>query len=197
MSSISLHDIVLDSTPDMTGVTLSVRQGEVLGLVLTSDVGATDLLRVISGTLPPRSGLVSDAPQPGDVTWIPRGNGLISTLTALENVMVAVLSADPARNDALQHTSASLERVGLNDVSQQLVEELSGGQQQRVAIARALASPGQYVLADDPVSALDAANRRRMLTLLREIVQTGAGVVVTGTAADVLEPFVDRLVVLE
>jgi putative ABC transport system ATP-binding protein len=70
-----------------------------------------------------------------------------------------------------------LERVGLADQANQLVEELSGGQQQRTALARGLALRGSVLLADEVTSELDAQNRQRVLDLLRAEAERGAAVV--------------------
>ena len=73
---------------------------------------------------------------------------------------------------------AALRLVGLAEAADQLLEELSGGQQQRVAVARGLAQRGRFVLADEPTSELDAANRARVMALLRAEAARGAGVLV-------------------
>ncbi|MFD0596070.1 ATP-binding cassette domain-containing protein [Catellatospora coxensis] len=79
--------------------------------------------------------------------------------------------------DARRLTAEALERVGLANQGEQLVEELSGGQQQRTAIARGLALRGPVLLADEVTSELDAANRQTVLTLLRAEADRGAAVV--------------------
>jgi putative ABC transport system ATP-binding protein len=73
---------------------------------------------------------------------------------------------------------AALGLVGLAEAADQLLEELSGGQQQRVAVARGLAQRGRFLLADEPTSELDAANRARVMALLRAEAARGAGVLV-------------------
>jgi len=69
-------------------------------------------------------------------------------------------------------------RSGLSEAGGQLVEELSGGQQQRACVARGLARRGDVVLADEPTSAVDAANRALVMRLLRAEAERGAAVVV-------------------
>jgi putative ABC transport system ATP-binding protein len=88
--------------------------------------------------------------------------------------MMAVGSSPP---EARRGTVESLERLGLTGQAEQLVEELSGGQQQRTAIARGIALRGDVLLADEVTSELDAANRQRVMDLLRGEAARGAAVV--------------------
>jgi putative ABC transport system ATP-binding protein len=172
--------------PVLRGVTVVARPGEVLAVTGTSGAGKTTLLAAMAGVLRPRSGrvLVDDLPVPDrdrgvalGVVLIPQDNALAAILTAAENVAVAMMAtgSDPAT--ARRTTAESLDRLGLAGQAGQLVEELSGGQQQRTAIARGLALRGDVVLADEITSELDAANRQKVMTLLRAEAARGAAVV--------------------
>ena len=98
---------------------------------------------------------------------VPQGNGLASSLTAAENVLVPLLSTGVGVRDAHRRTDEALALVGLEESGSHLIEELSGGQQQRVALARAFAARAAVLLADEPTSDLDAANRERTVAALR------------------------------
>ncbi len=78
---------------------------------------------------------------------------------------------------AYQRTQDALALVGLEESGNHLIEELSGGQQQRVALARAFAAQAVVLLADEPTSDLDAANRERVMVALRAEAERGAIVV--------------------
>jgi putative ABC transport system ATP-binding protein len=195
---IELHEVNVraeqDSTVFPTPVSLVARPGQLLGIAGTSGVGKTLLLRLLAGDVTPTSGSVTGVPN--QLIWIPQTNDLADTLTATENVAVPLLSGTDgvtAETSALE----TLASVGLEDSVGHLVEELSGGQQQRVAVARALAHPATYLLADEPTTALDAGNRRRVLQLLREQARAGRAVVVTTNDPDSLEGVADDLVSLD
>jgi putative ABC transport system ATP-binding protein len=174
------------SEPVLRDVTVAARPGEVLAVTGTSGAGKTTLLSAMAGLLPPAAGsaLVDGAPI-GDrdhavslgVVLIPQDNGLAAILTATENVTVAMIATGASTAEARRGTAESLDKLGLSAQGDQLIEELSGGQQQRVAIARGLALRGDVLLADEITSELDAANRQRVMELLRAEANRGAAVV--------------------
>ncbi|WP_203828206.1 ABC transporter ATP-binding protein [Actinoplanes palleronii] len=172
--------------PVLRDVTVTARPGEILAVTGTSGAGKTTLLSALAGLLAPRSGTVTADGSPlGDrdaavgrgVVLIPQENGLAAILTAAENVSVAVIATGGTPADARRRTADALAAVGLAGQANQLIEELSGGQQQRAAIARGLALRGRVVLADEVTSELDAANRQKVLELLRAEAARGATVV--------------------
>src|SRR5690606_9160472 len=121
------------------------------------------------------------------VVIVPQDNGLAPILTASENIQVALVAGGGrsesrsarrvAPPEARRRTAEALERVGLADQANQLVEELAGGQQQRTAFARGLALRGNVLLADEVTSELDAQNRQRVIELLQAEAARGAVVV--------------------
>lgn len=167
-------------------VTVAARAGEVLAVTGTSGAGKTTLLNAMAGLLGARSGTISvdgealagrDHAVSLGVVLIPQDNGLAAILTAAENVSVAVIATGGSPAEARRRTAESLEALGLSGQANQLIDELSGGQQQRTALARGLALRGDVVLADEVTSELDAANRQRVLDLLRAEAARGAAVV--------------------
>jgi putative ABC transport system ATP-binding protein len=165
---------------------LVVRPGQLLAVTGPSGAGKSTLLWALGGALAPTGGRVTVDGEPvGDrehaaargIAVVPQGNGLASSLTAAENVVVPLLAAGVRPAEAHQRTEEALALVGLEESGGHLVEELSGGQQQRVALARALAARADVLLADEPTSDLDAANRERAVAALRTEAQRGAIVV--------------------
>ncbi len=99
---------------------------------------------------------------------------LIPTLTALENILLAI---ELGGGSSLPHrvwktqALACLEKVGLEDYAKRLPSELSGGQQQRVAIARALANNPPVLIADEPTGNLDSKTAQQIFDLLESLIQ--------------------------
>jgi putative ABC transport system ATP-binding protein len=166
---------------------LRIRPGELVGLTGPSGAGKTSLLSALAGVLAPAHGTALLDEQPvrdrddavlRGIVLIPQGNALLRILSALENVAVPLVTGRPDPAEAREQAESALRSVGLAEAADQLLEELSGGQQQRVAVARGLAQQGRFVLADEPTSELDAANRVRVMALLRAEAIRGAGVLV-------------------
>jgi putative ABC transport system ATP-binding protein len=170
----------------LVGLDLVVRRGQFLAVTGPSGAGKTSLLWALAGALVPAAGAVTvDGSPIGDraaaaargVALVPQGNALATSLTAYENVVVPLLALGTPPEEAARRADAALELVGLDESGQHLVEERSGGQQQRVALARGFAAEAAVLLADEPTSDLDAANRARMVAALRARADAGAVVV--------------------
>ncbi len=176
------------STVALDGIELALGPGDLVAVTGPSGAGKSSLLWAVAGAVAPASGRVTVAgTEVRDraraarlgVVVVPQGNALASALTARENVLVPLLAAHVDAADAAARTAAALAAVGLEESGHHLVEELSGGQQQRAAIARALAAGGSVVLADEPTSDLDGANRERVIAALRREAAAGAVVLMS------------------
>jgi putative ABC transport system ATP-binding protein len=188
-SSLVVDRVTVEYTagaPVLRDVSVTAVAGRMLAVTGPSGAGKTTLLRAMAGVLRPVGGAIAVDGSPlrdrddavsRRVVLIPQDNGLATILTASENVQVVLVANGFSPEDARRATAESLEQVGLSAQAGQLVEELSGGQQQRTAIARGLALSGAVLLADEITSELDAANRARVLDLLRAEADRGACVV--------------------
>jgi putative ABC transport system ATP-binding protein len=172
----------------LRAITLSVAPGRMLAVTGPSGAGKSSLLWAMAGAVRPSAGAVHLGPDALPtrehaarlgVALVPQGNGLAVMLTAAENTVVPLLDAGVPSGQAWDRAEAALAAVGLEDSGQHLIEELSGGQQQRVAVARALAGRHTVILADEPTSDLDSANRERVIALLRAEAAAGAIVVMS------------------
>ena len=167
---------------------LHVPAGRMLSVIGPSGAGKSSLLWGLACALRPAevSGTVSvhgtvladrESAARAGVVLVPQRNGLGSTLSAEENVLVPLLALGVPAREAAGRVEESLARVGLAEFGRHLVDQLSGGQQQRVALARAFALRPAVLLADESTSDLDATNRGLMLAALREETARGAVVV--------------------
>ena len=125
-----------------------------------------------------------------------QGYGLVSLLSAAENVELVLQAQGLPRSEVRDRAQAALAAVGLDGAGDHLVEQLSGGQQQRVAVARAVVGEPDVLLADEPTAELDAGTRDRVLHVLLAEARRGA-VVVLATHDRYVADVADTEVVLE
>lgn len=188
------------------GVTLSVGQGETVGLVGPSGSGKSSLLMLMGGLERATGGRVEALGQnltpmtEDSLARFRRDNmgvvfqnfHLIPTMTALENVATPLELA--GRKDAFDRAAEELAAVGLADRMQHYPGQLSGGEQQRVALARAAAPRPRILLADEPTGNLDEANGRAIMDLLFELRDRHGATLVMVTHAPELAARCDRVI---
>lgn len=159
-------------------VSFDVQQGSRLAIIGPSGSGKTTLLGLCAGLDIPTSGTVSlmgfklNAMDEDDRAYLRnqftgfvfQNFQLLSTLTAIENVMVP-LELRGERN-VMPRAKSLLDRVGLSDRLHHYPSQLSGGEQQRVAIARAFITSPKILFADEPTGNLDEENARQIIDLL-------------------------------
>jgi putative ABC transport system ATP-binding protein len=174
-------------------IDLTVRDGESVALVGPSGSGKTTLLAALAGLGEHAAGDVRldgeevRAGHTDGIAVILQGYGLVSLLTAAENVEVALRAIGVDPGEVGEPAAAALEDVLLAEHANQLVEELSGGQQQRVAVARALALRPRVLLADEPTAEQDRATRQIVLTRLFEVTREGGALVIATHDPEVAE----------
>ena len=163
----------------LENVSLSVRDGELFGLLGPSGSGKTTLLRCIAGLIEPDAGMivVDGANMRGvpthrrNVGMVFQNYALFPHMSVLENIAFALSVRHRSRKEILEKVSAMLRLVQLPGYEARRPHQLSGGQQQRVALARALVSTPQVLLLDEPLGALDKRLRQQMQTELKQIQQ--------------------------
>ncbi|MGI9107239.1 MAG: ABC transporter ATP-binding protein [Pyrinomonadaceae bacterium] len=190
-------------------VSVSVAEGEFVALQGTSGSGKSTLLNLIGGLDHASEGEVifdgaSLAPftkqemaryRRFSVGMIFQNFNLITTMTAAENVELALAFGGLAGRERERRAGELLERVGLGERQDHRPAELSGGEQQRVAIARALANRPRVLLADEPTGNLDSTRARELLALLREMVARDQLTVLMVTHdRDLAAQFADRTI---
>jgi putative ABC transport system ATP-binding protein len=116
---------------------------------------------------------------------------LMQQLTALENVMLPMISPDSEKAKKL------LDKVGLSDKYDRYHTQLSGGEQQRVSIARALANDPSLLLADEPTGELDTQNTMIIMELLQELNQNDGLTIVEVTHDPLCAEYADRVIKMQ
>src|SRR4051812_17385072 len=166
-------------------VSVGIGAGEFVSIQGTSGSGKSTLLNLLGGLDRPTSGEVFFDSQPlgplnkkqmaryrrHSVGMIFQNFNLIPTMTADENVKLALAFGGMRGVERRERADLLLKRVGLADRMDHRPSEMSGGEQQRVAIARALANTPRVLLADEPTGNLDSTRARELLALLREMVE--------------------------
>jgi len=165
-------------------VSVSAYPYEVLAITGPSGSGKSSLLALLAGLEPPDSGSIErSVPAAGEGVpdgygLVLQGYGLISVLSAAENVEIVLQADGLDRNELRDRVEDLLATLGLAEVADHLVEQLSGGQQQRVAIARALVTEPSVLLADELTAELDHASRERVLSRVFALAERGGTVVI-------------------
>lgn len=204
----------------LQGVSLEVARGQVMCLIGPSGSGKSTFLRCINhlervnaGRLYVDGDLVGyrerggklyelrpreSARQRRDVGMVFQHFNLFPHRTALANVVEAPIHVKKlSRSKAVARARELLDRVGLADKADAYPAQLSGGQQQRVAIARALAMDPKLMLFDEPTSALDPELVGEVLTVMRELAQSGMTMVVVTHEMGFAREVADQLVFMD
>ncbi|USG64827.1 ABC transporter ATP-binding protein [Brevibacillus ruminantium] len=161
--------------------TLTISQGEIVGILGQSGSGKSTLLRLISGLEEPAGGSITIAgktvvdgqrfvePEERGVGMVFQDYALFPHLTVAQNIVFGLHRL--SRKERKQRLAEMLELVQLTGFENRYPHELSGGQQQRVALARALAPKPSVLLMDEPFSNLDADLKERIREELRDILK--------------------------
>jgi putative ABC transport system ATP-binding protein len=191
MALIELRDVTKSyrrdaiEIPVLDRVTITVPEGDFLGLMGPSGSGKSTLLNLLAGIDRPTRGSVSvggteisSLSERALAAWRARHIGfifqlynLIPVLTAFENVELPLLLTSLTKSQRRDHVMTALGIVALVDRARHYPRQLSGGQEQRVAIARAIVTDPTLLLADEPTGDLDAKSAGEVLTLLQRLNQ--------------------------
>ena len=189
MSILEFQDVKKDyrlgntTVQALRGVDLSIEKGEFIAVLGASGSGKTTLLNLAGAIDDPTEGTVvingSDIAQLTDgkkaelrnktIGYIFQMFNLISVLTAIENVMLALQIRGGRLSSVREEAALRLDEVGLADFMHHRPDKLSGGQRQRVAIARTLITKPLLILADEPTANLDHQTARSIIDIMREM----------------------------
>ncbi len=181
----------------LNGVSLSIKEGEMVSIIGTSGSGKSTLLNVIGCLDRPTSGRYifdgADVSRLNDNQLAGMRNGkfgfvfqeynLLYRTSALSNVELPLIygGSRHKRKRAME----ALERVGLAARARHKPTELSGGEQQRVAIARALVNNPSLILADEPTGNLDSSSGTEIISIFRQLNREGITIILVTHEADI------------
>jgi monosaccharide-transporting ATPase len=206
----------LSSPHRLSGVSVTIRPGEVVGLAGLLGSGRSETARAIIGALPLDGGtvLVADKPvRPGSIASAIRagismlaedrkGDGIIPNLSVRENIVLAALPrlsrfglVRRAKQDRIVETFIKRLRIKASSPDQK-VAELSGGNQQKVLLARWLCMQPRILLLDEPTRGIDVGAKAEVQALIDELAAEGLGVLLISAEMEELIDGADRLVVL-
>ncbi|MGW7422055.1 ABC transporter ATP-binding protein [Streptomyces sp. NPDC054813] len=195
-------------------VSLSVAPGETVGIIGETGSGKSTFARAVLGLVGRSAGRIviggEDVGSYGRRQWRSlRRRGVLQyvfqdplrsldpDLTIEESLIEPLLVQGVPRKEAADRARTFLARVRLSEeLLDRLPGELSGGQRQRVAVARALVTEPKLVILDEPVSALDSANRVQILQILRELRDSGTALVFISHDLGSVAGIADRIAVL-
>ena len=202
-SGAEAHEVLHD-------INLTIDSGEVFGILGSSGAGKSTLVRCINLLERPTSGKVrvdgediTDA-KGKELADVRAGIGMIfqnfslfQQRTVLRNVTFPLELNHTPKNKREERARYLLDLVGLADLADRYPSQLSGGQQQRVAIARALMMEPQVLLFDEPTAALDPEITAQIVSIIRELAETGITQVIVTHEVEVARKTASRVVYME
>ncbi|GAA5049357.1 NitT/TauT family transport system ATP-binding protein [Thermocatellispora tengchongensis] len=177
-------------TQALSGIDLTIRDGEFVSVIGRSGCGKTTLLRMLAGLLSPSTGQILiegrslwngarvDTSVVSQLGVVFQEANLFPWYSVAENIALPLRLRGDGKAERLARAYELAELVGLGGFERSYPRELSGGMRQRVAIARALSIRPKLLLMDEPFGALDALTRERMNLELQRIALATAATVV-------------------
>lgn len=167
----------------LNGINMKIEDGEFLSIMGPSGSGKSTLLNMLGALDKPTSGSVFfdgiDLARVDEsvlyqlrrkkVGFVFQSFNLISTLSAIENVLIPLVPTSTPKEKGYRRAKELLETVGLGGRMRHKPSEMSGGEQQRVAMARALINDPSIILADEPTGNVDSKTGKEIMRLLRDL----------------------------
>lgn len=197
-----------DGLEVLRGISLDIRQGEVMAITGPSGAGKTTLLQILGSLDRPDSGSVTYGGSDifgmkdkalarfrnANIGFVFQFHQLLPEFTLLENVAMPALIGGVSRSKAFARARELTDYLGLADRDSHRPAELSGGERQRAAVARALVNNPRVVLADEPSGSLDSVNRAELHRLFFDLRRDMGHTFVIVTHDESLARQTDRMV---
>ncbi len=181
-----------NSLEALKGIDLTINNGEMLAVMGASGSGKTTLLNIIGTIDRPTSGeYYIDSVRMDELSvkemavfrnrifgFVMQDYALISHYSAMKNIMLPLHYTKLSRTEKKLRAMRLIEAMKLENRKDALPSQMSGGQKQRVAIARALVNDAKILLCDEPTGALDSANAKEIMSILKKLNSEGRTVVI-------------------
>jgi lipopolysaccharide export system ATP-binding protein len=172
------------------GVTVNVKQGEVVGLLGPNGAGKTTTFYMVVGLTPPDSGFVfldnlniTDLPMylraRQGISYLPQEPSVFRKLTVADNIMAILETLNLNKRERHEKLDTLLDELGIHHVAQSKAYTLSGGERRRVEIARALATSPSFMLLDEPFAGIDPIAVADIQSIIAKLRDSGIGILIT------------------
>jgi lipopolysaccharide export system ATP-binding protein len=172
------------------GVSLELKQGEVVGLLGPNGAGKTTTFYMVVGLTSPQTGTVhldgtniTDLPMylraRQGISYLPQEPSVFRKLTVSENILAILETLDFSKQERSGKANALLAELGLEQVASSKAYTLSGGERRRVEIARALATSPSFILLDEPFAGIDPIAVADIQSIIAKLRDSNIGVLIT------------------
>ena len=190
--------------PVLRDLSFRIEKGESVGLIGANGAGKSTVMKLLLGLLTPKSGeILVDGVPVGKKTLaeirrklgfvLQNSDNQMFMPTVYEDMIFAPLNYGLSREEAERRVDTALERLGMQELKHRHNHRISGGEKRMAAIATILAMEPEAVLMDEPSSALDPCNRRRVINIIRELPQTK---LITSHDLDMILDTCERVILL-
>jgi len=209
LTALEVHDLTVafDRKPVLWDIDITIPKGKLVGIIGPNGAGKSTLIKAIMGIIPLSSGYVNVFDKPlkvvrKQISYVPQRESVDWDFPA--SVMDVVLMGRYSKLGLFKRPRKAdrdvamdcLKKVGMEAYSNRQISQLSGGQQQRTFLARALAQQADIYFMDEPFAGVDAASEKAIISLLREMTNSGKTVIVVHHDLQSVTQYFDWVILL-